>query len=127
MSDVDIRSHLAFVRQRREMFGIDWRYRSAVAYVQGCDAGTGGQLLKGLNDWMQQRIGAGRSIAWWGQLVHQRYPELKKEGRRYSDLTRDESECLIDDLFDAVDTFLAERGAKFVIERNSVDVHQSTQ
>ncbi len=63
------------------MYGLDKRYRSAVAYVQGCNAATEGQLLAGISEWldakMYDREGRG-AIAWSGLLVYRRFPERQK-------------------------------------------------
>ena len=88
------------------MYVVDRRFPTLVAYVAGSDAATGGQLLEGFREWLHERRreGGETSLTWDAQLLHARYP-----GRTRDELAEDEGSKLVDDLFEALDQFLAAR------------------
>jgi hypothetical protein len=97
------------------MYGVNWQYRSAVAYVLGCDDATGAQLLAGIQEWAQTKFAGERNVAWWGQLVDSRFPDLNRLLEWDAQLKEDEQLLLTADLFAALDEFLADRAATFNI------------
>jgi hypothetical protein len=117
--DIDFRALFQSVRARPEMYGIDNRYRMLLAFVNGCDAATGGELLTGLHEWVHRRSGGkGRTpIAWDWQLVDARHPDFRRRSRSFADLSGDEDAELVGDLFDTLDAFLTERGSDFRFNR----------
>ena len=83
-----------------------WTYLAALAYVSGCDAATNYRLLDGFEEWLGEP-----SIAWWSTIASKRFPGLREDGRRYSNLTDNENAALIGDLFDVLARFLDEKRA----------------
>jgi hypothetical protein len=97
------------VRARPGMFTShgDWSYGTAVAYVEGCFAASaGGELDRAFSKWLGEP-----SIAWDSVIVRRRLPGFAHEGGRYRDLTPEEDDVLLTDLFDGLDQFLATQEA----------------
>jgi hypothetical protein len=92
-------------------------YVAAISLVKGCNLATAGELLRGFTDWLYVRNGSKPdSVNWTWYLVESRYPGITRSGRSYLDLTDAENAQLVEDLFNALDAFLAERDHVFVIE-----------
>ncbi|MGH3713971.1 MAG: hypothetical protein ACRDT4_11000 [Micromonosporaceae bacterium] len=92
---MDYRELFAAVRRRPRMYLPDETYASAVAFVSGCQASTGGLLLEGFREWLQVRVGRIASLTFDGLA---------------GELARSDSDAdRIAALFDALDAFLAER------------------
>jgi hypothetical protein len=109
---IDYRAHFARVAKRPGMFGLDWRYRSLVAYILGFDDATGGSMLSGIDEWLAERYADGHtaSIAWWGQIHRHCFPDQTSDKRiTYTDLDQQQSAVAIAELVAVLDTFLAER------------------
>ena len=99
------------------MYVLDDRFLTVVAYVDGCDAATHGVLLQNFTDWLYAaRVGPGRtSLDWPGVLKVAR--GLDVDRRSYGDLTQQENAQLIDDLFGALDEYLASNEHVFEVAK----------
>jgi len=121
MATIDFRDLFAGAGKRPGMYGIDDRYRSAVAYVEGCDAATGYELLEGMSEWLDGKIydreGRG-SVAWWGLVVTRRFPHL---GSGKWSFTPEQEALLTNDLWAVLDEFLADRPHTFNVARAPSD------
>jgi hypothetical protein len=57
------------LRRRPRMFIFDDSYLTMVAFVMGCDARAGGQLLEGFGTWCGGRFGERQSSLHWAALI----------------------------------------------------------
>ena len=116
---VDFRQLFRSVRATPGMYGLDSRYRTAVAFVSGCDMATNRQLLAGFNEWMFASTGGSgdSSLSWSGWVVLKRFPDLMQV--RYDTLTPEQQSQLVGDLFDEIDKFLAEAGSTYTVKRDT--------
>jgi hypothetical protein len=116
---VDLRDLLEDVSERPWMLGVEDRYRSICAFVEGCDAALGGLLLHGINWWLTERIGEHQSDPWWSRIATRRYPGLADEGgsRTYAELSDDENRRLIDDMWSELRAFWWGRSLRFTVTR----------
>jgi hypothetical protein len=63
------REHLVDLRRRPEMFIARYDYFTLAAYIQGCDWGAGGELLKGFSGWVSTRLlGEPGPLHWAGAI-----------------------------------------------------------
>ena len=85
----------------------NWSFGTAVAYVEGCFAASGGRDL----DWAFSEWLGEPSIAWDSVIVRRRIPEFQRDDRLYRDLPPEQDTTLLGDLFDRLDEFLATRQA----------------
>jgi hypothetical protein len=103
------RSLLADVLGHPTMYGTDGRYPSVVAFLHGCDAMTGGELLRGFEGWLLDRHFGSRdrpvSLGWEGILNK----VVRPRSQGFRRLRRDESARLVDRLASELDAFLEDR------------------
>lgn len=67
--------------ERRRMFLPDDRYYTLVAFVEGCNAATGWELLAGFNQWTAaQVLGHQSSLHWSVVIASKSSPEMLKSG-----------------------------------------------
>jgi hypothetical protein len=93
------------------MYVLDGRFLTLVAYINGCDAATGGALLRGFRDWLYPtKVGTSKPSLTWPAV-------LKFARGLQGELTQEEHEQLIDDTFGALDEFLASHDHVFTISR----------
>ncbi len=80
-------------------------YGAIVSFIEGLDAGTGGSLLTGFNEW----LGA-PSIVWWGQIERQvtgrEDGNSNSESDIYARLADEESSRCVELLFRKLEEFL---------------------
>jgi len=112
---VDFRELFQAMQRRPSMYVLDVWFLTLVAYIDGCDAATGGALLRGFRDWLYpSRVGTSKpSLSWPAVLKFAR--GLLAERGPSRELTKEEHEQLIDDTFQALDEFLAPRDHVFAI------------
>lgn len=108
---VDFRALFRDVGIRRGMYGLDPRYSTLVAFVEGCDAATNAELLSGFRDWLGSKLlGQPKSnIAWWAIIAGVHVGECLEGSRHISDLPPELDEQLCADLLRFLDQFLEER------------------
>lgn len=101
------REHLRSVHQRPQIHGLDGSYRSAVAYVLGCDAGTSGVMLAGFREWLIVRLDAGNNLGWPGLVLR----AVAAEGRMADSASAGEEDDRLrrDGLFQLLDEFFERR------------------
>jgi hypothetical protein len=99
------REYFATMRQRPGMYlrASDWSYSTAVAYLEGWLVATDPALSRAFSAWLGEP-----SIVWEATIALRRYPDL---ARPYHEFGTEANELLINDLFDALDGFLASREA----------------
>ncbi|MER8115612.1 hypothetical protein [Streptomyces sp. NPDC094031] len=69
---MDFPTRLRDVQRRPGAYGLDGSYRNYVAFINGGDAATDGELLRGLRPWLAERLGHGANLVWW-VLVEKTY------------------------------------------------------
>lgn len=62
---MDFPTRLRDVHRRPGAYGLDGSYLSYVAFINGGDAATDGQLLRGFRPWLAERLGHGTNLVWW--------------------------------------------------------------
>lgn len=77
----------------------DWRYATAVAYVEGWMAGAEPQFSCRFSAWVGEP-----STAWWSTILRRRLPEWRDA---LSALDAGTDAALIEDLFDELDQYLS--------------------
>jgi hypothetical protein len=102
-----MRSFLSALRRRPGMYlpARDWSYITAVAYLEGWFQGLGVEpgIGRSFSVWLGEP-----SIAWWSTIARRRCPDRTHP---LSDIDAETDALLIDDLFRALDEFLASRQA----------------
>ncbi len=108
---LDLRRQFQAVRKRRRMYVPDERFLSVVAFVDGCDLATNRELLRGFSDWLYVNgVRSGQTSLHWSAVL-----EIARGLRPRSGLTSDQNEQLVQDLFEALDKFLADRKHVFAV------------
>jgi hypothetical protein len=104
----DFRSLFSSVSKRPGMYmPATCGYFGTAAFVCGCDAATGDELLAGLNEWLSERHGTPANVVWWGQLLIRRFPG--HDARQPWRLDEDDEAAAIGELWTTLDDFLRER------------------
>ncbi|GAA4630334.1 hypothetical protein GCM10023196_055270 [Actinoallomurus vinaceus] len=111
---------MAYVTDYREMFTLFSRrpgmylpnpvsFATAVAFIQGCDTMSGGEMLDGFRDWLvSAKLGQfENSLVWWALVLHLVEPAGPKDARN---LNPEADAAALDLLFALVDEFLDHRG-----------------
>ncbi|MGR6973957.1 hypothetical protein ACU639_30915 [Streptomyces cynarae] len=62
---MDLPTRLRDVHRRPGAYGIDGSYGNYVAFINGGDAATDGELLRGFRSWLAERLGHGTNLVWW--------------------------------------------------------------
>jgi hypothetical protein len=94
------------MRKRAPMLGLDDSAASAIVYLLGFDEGTGGIALRGLREWMVEKLGGGTNLGWPGLVAHLSNAPLS---RFPFQLDKWESESVRVRLLDLLEEFLTER------------------
>jgi hypothetical protein len=91
------------------MYVLDDSFLTVAAYIDGCDAATGGTLLSGFDNWLfTTRVRPDRtSLAWPAVLLVAR--GLYNDRGPKLELTKEQNEQLVQDMFAALDEFLSSR------------------
>lgn len=90
------------------MWLADERFTTFVAFVDGADAASRGELLAGFPEWLAAEYGlADSSYAWWGLIVHRVLPDRIQSRSSLGDLDEDESGPLVAELFNCLVAFLS--------------------
>jgi hypothetical protein len=105
----DFRKLFKRVRRTPRMYVLSDRYDVMVAFVCGCDAATGGNLLAGFQEWAAERVTGHpeASVSWAGLIAHSQSPE--GSARPLSELSGEPGAAAADKLLDLIDEFLALR------------------
>lgn len=53
------------VQKRPGAYGLNGTFESCVAFVNGCDAASDWNLLKGFREHLSSRLGEGANLVWW--------------------------------------------------------------
>ena len=99
------REYFAQVRQRPSMYvyapALDWKYLTAFSYIEGWLAAADPtfDLSHSFSAWLGEP-----TVAWWATIADRTYPDREEA---YSKIPPETDADLIDDLFDALDGFLA--------------------
>jgi len=91
------------LRKRPGMFGVK-TYAETAAFIDGCNAGTGGTLLQGFREWLEMRYGQPCSLVWPSMILLLMTPPL---GGNYRNLEPDAEAVAQDRMFELLDEFLA--------------------
>lgn len=62
---MDFAARLHDVRRRPGAYGLDGSYENFVALINGADAATEWELLRGFRPWLAQKLGRGANLVWW--------------------------------------------------------------
>ncbi len=117
---MDFRKLFQAMRMRRNMYLMDDRFATVVAYVDGCNAATDGALLGGFRDWLHAtRVGNVKPSLTWPAV-------LKFARGAQGDLTPEQNQQLIGDMFDALDEFLASHDHVFATTKVSPENSDTT-
>ncbi|MET9078857.1 hypothetical protein ABZX95_43600 [Streptomyces sp. NPDC004232] len=65
-------TRLRDAHRRPGAYGLDGSYLNYVAFINGGDAATDGELLRGFRPWLAERLGHGTNLVWWA-LVQEIY------------------------------------------------------
>lgn len=89
------------------MFLPEARYSVLVAYVCGLDAGSGGRMLDGFQDWVSERV-LGRSVpyTWWTVVAGMHVPGTLDALSSVALLTADQDREASETLLQLLDEFL---------------------
>lgn len=99
---------LTRVQARPRMWLADERFTTFVAFVDGADAASGGELLAGFRESLAAEYGwAGSSYAWWGLIVERVLPDRVEFRSSIGDLGEEESGPLNAEMFDRLVAFLS--------------------
>jgi hypothetical protein len=92
-----LRESLNVAAQWPETLGLDGRYVTFVAFVNGIDVGKSGQWLSAFGEWFQKKHNVSNltNIAWFGQIARVYLPEFASRNVGYENLTVEDSEFLI--------------------------------
>ncbi|MDA1362383.1 hypothetical protein O1R50_22350 [Glycomyces luteolus] len=105
------REYVAFIAQRPGLFTGRVTYERMAQFLIGYDLGAqraGGRGLKGLKDWLMDRLGPSSPLIWTAVVLQLAFPGQEQ----ISDaLAPDQDEHALNVLFTLLDNFLAERDA----------------
>lgn len=105
---VNPREVLIALQKRPQAYLVDDHYVAFVNFIQGLDVGTNESFLAGFNEWMAARDDLeSPSISWPWQVVYQRFPIMRTDGRSIVELTAYESEVVTRDMFQLLQDFLS--------------------
>ncbi|MFF3918458.1 hypothetical protein ACFYZB_34270 [Streptomyces sp. NPDC001852] len=62
---MDFPTRLQDVHRRPGAYGLDGSYLNYVAFVNGADAASDGELLRNFRPWLAERLGRGTNLVWW--------------------------------------------------------------
>lgn len=83
----DFRSLLDGIRQRPGMYcAVPVSVDVVAAFVQGYDAGSGGQQLTGFESWLAERLGSGENLIWFSLAKKLAFRRAEATGQQESDL-----------------------------------------
>ena len=107
---MDFRELFRNLDQRPTMFLPDTRYNTVVAFVEGCNAATDRELLRGFSGWVHDRILGYRSNFHWQAVIAAKYLSGKLD-ERWQESIKDESfhDLASHELLAQLDDFLAAR------------------
>jgi hypothetical protein len=105
---VDFRKVFAAMRRARRMYVGDDRFLTTVAYVDGCNTATDGDLLNGFQEWLTAKCGIDVGSNHW-QAILLANRGLFEEGRSLPELTKEQHDLLVDDMLAALHEFLSTR------------------
>jgi hypothetical protein len=118
METIEFRKILSGVRRGPGHYGLRWHIKEIVPYLLGCDLMSGGQLLNGFAEVLNRRRGGPgtTNYTWEGELMCNYYGDVR-DRKSYRDVSQEESDRILGDLFDELDRFLADQGGTFQVEK----------
>ena len=113
---INLRDLFQRLDQRPSMYLPNERYFAVVAFVEGCNAATGWELLAGFNEWAASQILEHESSRHWSAIVASKFaPEILKEPSA-ARIPAEAEKAASKELLRLLDIFLAEK------ERSRLDV-----
>ena len=108
MDRPDFAELLTKIQARPRMWIADERFTTFVAFVDGADAASRGELLAGFREWLAAEYGwAGSSYSWCGLIAHRVLPDHVESRRSLGDLDEEKSGPLIAEMFNRLVSFLS--------------------
>ncbi|MFJ6393904.1 hypothetical protein ACIQJT_40735 [Streptomyces sp. NPDC091972] len=98
------------VQKRPNAYGLDGGYREFVAFVNGCNAATRGELLNGFSAHLAARLGGGSNLYW--ALLVAKLGVAPNEIRCVEDVSKAVEDQVVTRLFAELLDFLASRDQK---------------
>ncbi|WP_149831356.1 hypothetical protein [Streptomyces tailanensis] len=92
------------VQRRPDAYGLNGGYREHVAFINGCNAATGAELLQGFSECLAAKLGEGENLYW--ALLVANLASSPVRVRRLDDLSRQQEERAVAVLFDELLDFL---------------------
>lgn len=92
------------VRRRPNSYGLNGGYREFVAFINGCNAATGAELLQGFSERLAAKVGDGANLYWALLVVNLASSPVRV--RHLDDLSEQQQERAIAVLFDELLEFL---------------------
>ncbi|NEA61529.1 hypothetical protein [Streptomyces sp. SID12488] len=92
------------VRRRPNSYGLNGGYREFVAFINGCNAATGAELLQGFPERLAAKLGSGANLYW--ALLVANLASSPVRVRHLDDLSQQQQERAVAVLFDELLEFL---------------------